>query len=92
MVEAVAAGGIYVDAALTGAVSSDGQPAKPVLSRREREVLRLLSHGLTNAEIGDEIDISPETVRIYVRRAIAKLASKSRTQAVATALRQGLIA
>jgi two-component system, NarL family, response regulator LiaR len=64
----------------------------PTLSQREREVLRLLSEGKTNEQIGKELFISPETVRTHVRKAMDKLDADTRTQAVATALRQSLIA
>ena len=54
--------------------------------------LRLLSEGLSNEEIGKRLFISPETVRTHVRKAMDKLNADTRTQAVATALRQSLIA
>ena len=54
-------------------------------------VLRLLADGLSNEEIGKELFISHETVRTHVRKAMAKLDADTRTQAVATALRQSLI-
>ena len=54
--------------------------------------LRLLADGLSNEEIGQRLYISPETVRTHVRKAMAKLDADTRTQAVATALRQSLIA
>ena len=63
----------------------------PALTRREREVLRLLADGLSNEEIGKQLFISPETVRTHVRKAMDKLDADTRTQAVATALRQSLI-
>ena len=61
-------------------------------TQRERDVLRLLADGLSNEEIGKELFISPETVRTHVRKAMEKLDADTRTQAVATALRQSLIA
>ena len=60
------------------------------LSRRE--VLRLLSDGNSNEEIGKILFISPETVRTHVRKAMEKLDADTRTQAVAMALRQSIIA
>ena len=62
------------------------------LTQRERDVLRLLADGMSNEEIGKSLFISPETVRTHVRKAMAKLDADTRTQAVATALRQSLIA
>lgn len=91
-IETVAAGGTYVDPVLGGYLA--GRPAAerlPNLTQRERDVLRLLSDGLSNEEIGKRLFISPETVRTHVRKAMGKLDADTRTQAVATALRQSLI-
>ena len=72
-------------------VSSHFTDRAPSLTQREREVLRLLADGLANEEIGKTLHISPETVRTHVRKAMAKLEADTRTQAVATALRQSII-
>ena len=91
-VERVAAGEAYVDPVLAGVlVSSQLRDRLPALTQREREVLRLLADGLANEEIGKRLHISPETVRTHVRKAMAKLEADTRTQAVATALRQSII-
>ena len=92
-VELVAAGRTYVDPVLAGVLSSSAATEKmSKLTQRERDVLRLLADGLSNEEIGKALFISPETVRTHVRKAMAKLDADTRTQAVATALRQSLIA
>jgi DNA-binding NarL/FixJ family response regulator len=92
-IEIVAAGGTYVDPVLAGYLASPRAAAKlPNLTQRERDVLRLLSEGLSNEEIGKRLFISPWTVRTHVRKAMDKLDADTRTQAVATALRQSLIA
>jgi DNA-binding NarL/FixJ family response regulator len=90
-VETAAAGKLYIDPLLAAGLARRATPKTPTLSKREREILRFLSHGFTNEDIGRQIYISPETVRTHVRRAIAKLGARTRTQAVATALRRGLI-
>jgi DNA-binding NarL/FixJ family response regulator len=92
-VEEVAAGSTYVDPVLAGVLAT-ASVAKdlPALTQRERDVLRLLADGLSNEEIGRRLFISPETVRTHVRKAMEKLDADTRTQAVATALRLGLIA
>lgn len=92
-VETVAGGGLYVDPVLAGVIAS-GQSGDrtPVLTQREREVLRLLADGHSNEEIGRRLFISPETVRTHVRKAMEKLDADTRTQAVAMALRQSIIA
>jgi DNA-binding NarL/FixJ family response regulator len=92
-VESVAAGETYVDPVLAGVLASAQMTDRlPTLTQREREVLRLLADGLSNEEIGKRLFISPETVRTHVRKAMAKLEADTRTQAVAKALRQSLIA
>jgi len=89
----VASGRPYVDPLLAGfVVRGDGAHREPVLTRRERDVLRLLADGLRDNEIGRALTISTETVRTHVKKATAKLAADTRTQAVAEALRQSLIA
>jgi len=92
-VELVAAGRTYVDPVLAGVLSSSAATEKmSKLTERERDVLRLLADGMSNDEIGKALFISPETVRTHVRKAMRKLEADTRTQAVATALRQSLIA
>jgi DNA-binding NarL/FixJ family response regulator len=92
-VQLIADGGSYVDPVLAGALATaDAAAHLPALTQRERDVLRLLADGLTNEEIGAQLFISPETVRTHIRKAMAKLEADTRTQAVATALRQSLIA
>jgi DNA-binding NarL/FixJ family response regulator len=58
------------------------------LAEREREVLDLLSQGFMYKEIADKLGISFETVRTYIRRIYEKLQVRSRTEAVAKALRR----
>ena len=92
-VELVASGRTYVDPVLAGVLSSSAATEKITsLTQRERDVLRLLADGMSNEEIGKALFISPETVRTHVRKAMTKLDADTRTQAVATALRQSLIA
>jgi DNA-binding NarL/FixJ family response regulator len=92
-VQSVASGGTYVDPVLAGtlAISSLGNKL-PELTQRERDVLRLLADGLANEEIGKRLFISAETVRTHIRKAMDKLDADTRTQAVARALRDRLIA
>ena len=58
------------------------------LSAREHEVLDLLSQGFMYKEIADKLGISFETVRTYIRRIYEKLHVRTRTEAVAKALRR----
>ncbi|MCK2218685.1 response regulator transcription factor [Actinomadura sp. ATCC 31491] len=61
------------------------------LTGREREVLALVGRGLSNAEIGAALFLSPATVRTHVSRAMAKLGARDRAQLVVVAYRTGLV-
>jgi len=93
-IETVASGRVYVDPTLAVPLIEAGKKtsSRGDLSQREREVLCLIADGRSNEELGGELFISPQTVRTYVRKAMAKLQARNRTQAVATALRRSLIA
>ena len=86
--EAICAGRRYVDPALARVAL--GASAKPALTPRESEVLAHVADGLSHDEIGRQLSISPETVRTHVRKACERLNARTRTHAVATALRLGL--
>lgn len=90
-VDMVAGGAVYVDPVLAGVLASVESEKLPQLTKREREVLRALSDGLTNEQIGKQLFLSPETVRTHVQKAMRKLEADTRTQAVALALRRSLI-
>ena len=64
--------------------------ARPSLTPRESEVLAHVADGLSHEEIGRRLSSSPETVRTHVRKACERLNARTRTHAVATALRLGL--
>jgi DNA-binding NarL/FixJ family response regulator len=89
-IESVLAGSTYVDAMLAG-FAFGGEEQRPTLTARERQVLLLLADGLSHDEIGGKLSISAETVRTHVRKACERLGASTRTQAVAKALRLGLL-
>ncbi len=62
-----------------------------ILTPLEREVIRLAAQGLTNKQIGDELDVSWRTVEGRLQRAYVKLDCLNRIQAVAEARRRGEI-
>lgn len=64
------------------AAPDPGSDPLPGLSSREHEVLALLAEGLTNAEIGARLFISPVTVRNHVSRILAKLQVRDRREAM----------
>jgi DNA-binding CsgD family transcriptional regulator len=102
---AVDRGGPVGVVVLTGAAVDDllaagipvigGSPPRPPgdpLTAREREVLELMTHGLSNTEIAGHLIIGTGTVKTHVSRIFTKLAVRDRAQAVAAAFRRGLVA
>jgi DNA-binding NarL/FixJ family response regulator len=60
------------------------------LTRREAEVLAMVSQGLTNKEIAKALFISAETVKEHVQRILKKIGVADRTQAAVWAVRKGI--
>ena len=90
-VRIVATGKPYIDAALANLMLEDRGVVEARLTRREIEVLQLLADGSSNETIASALHIAPDTVRTHLRKAMTKLRCSTRTQAVATAMRQSLI-
>jgi DNA-binding NarL/FixJ family response regulator len=61
------------------------------LTPREMEVLRYAADGKRNRDIGEKLFISEETVKVHIKHIMEKLGARDRTQAVAIALRRGII-
>ncbi len=61
------------------------------LTAREIEVLRQLAGGNRNRDIGEHLFISEETVKVHIKHIMDKLGAKDRTEAIALAVRRGII-
>lgn len=61
------------------------------LTNREREVLTAIAHGLTNAQIAENLFLSEATVKTHVHRILMKLGLSDRAQAVVAAYSRGLV-
>ncbi|MGI8695992.1 MAG: response regulator transcription factor [Mycobacteriales bacterium] len=70
---------------------NNGHSTGPTLTERELQVLRGISEGKTNVEIGRSLFLSEDTVKTHARRLFRKLGVHHRAEAVARALRDGLI-
>lgn len=68
-----------------------GRMFQAALTAREIEVLRLVARGLRNKEIAGNLKISDETVQGHVKNILAKLSVHDRTEAVAVAIRRGIV-
>ena len=65
--------------------------AGPTLTRRELQVMELISQGMRNREIAASLGISEETAHVHVRNIFAKLKVKDRSGAISVAQRRGII-
>lgn len=95
-IRAVAKGEPVIDPKIAGRVAKwrgERQYAsgEKRLSRREIEVLRMVAKGMSNQEIGEQMGVTENTIRTYMRRALAKLGCQSRSEAAAIAGRRGLL-
>lgn len=73
----------------------DPRPTAPerldVLTDRERQIMALVGHGLSNDEIGEQLYVSPATAKTHVNRAMTKLGARDRAQLVVLAYETGLV-
>jgi DNA-binding NarL/FixJ family response regulator len=96
-IRAVAAGGVYLDPAMTSRVA-DGLLAKTAelargprtaISERESEVLRLIAVGYSNKEVAGQLNISVKTVEVHKANAMRKLGLTGRVDVVRYGVLQG---
>ena len=99
-IRTVARGDALVDPAVTRALigayadrlrpRTESADSAEMLTPREREVLRLLAHGMSNVEIAAALVVTRETAKTYVSRILQKLGVRDRVQAVVYAYRSGI--
>lgn len=96
-VRAVALGLVVLDAAVAARLTrisasiSESIPESATLTNRELDVLRLVARGLPNKAIALQLGISEHTVKFHVGTVLGKLNAASRAEAVALAVRAGLL-
>jgi len=97
-IESVSAGGIALESTVAGKLmhhmnrrSSASEAQAVHFSKRETQVLELLSIGKTNKDIGETLFISESTVKFHVHAILNKLDASNRTEAVSIAAQLGLI-
>jgi DNA-binding NarL/FixJ family response regulator len=88
-VRAVAAGKSLLPSSVAAKLANSTAP--PELSDRERQVLKYMANGRSNKEIGQTLCISESTVKAHVQSILTKLNAMGRTEAIAIAVKRGLI-
>ena len=103
VIQLILQGGAYLDPQIAQKVArmlkegtvtaevSESEIQQPILSNREREILKLIAEGYSNQEIADQLYLSLGTIKSYVRMILNKLSVDDRVQAAAYAVREGLI-
>jgi DNA-binding NarL/FixJ family response regulator len=71
--------------------SADDRPEAVALSKREQQILQKVAFGATTREVAHDLGISPHTVKTHLERIFEKLGANDRAQAVAIAIRGGIV-
>jgi DNA-binding NarL/FixJ family response regulator len=88
-VDGVVAGVISLIRAETGGTATARGRTRPRLTPRQHQVLELLAHGLSTAEMAQTLGIAEETVRNHVRSVLGEIGVRTRVEAVVAAFRNG---
>jgi two-component system, NarL family, response regulator len=88
-IRALHAGRRFLPPAILESIAN--RESRPELTRRERHVLGRVADGASNREVGSDLGITERTVGLYMSRILSKLDARSRTEAVSTAQRLGLL-
>ncbi len=90
-IRAVAGGGSYLEPRVAPKLLGRLAGRATALSRREREVLRLVAQGLSTKQVARRLGITERTVKFHVASILNKLGAENRAQAVAVAAQRGLL-
>lgn len=88
-IEAVHAGRAFISLEVGARLAQ--RMNRPELSKRESEVLQLMTAGMSNLEIGQTLSITEGTVKSHINNILSKLNVSDRTQAVIAALKRGIV-
>jgi two-component system, NarL family, response regulator LiaR len=93
-IKAAAAGQLLLSPKVSTELMEEMRAPGPAeqLTRREKEVLQLLSQGHSNKDIAQSLSVAEDTVKTHIRHILEKLGVQSRTQAIVAAMRLGMIA
>jgi DNA-binding NarL/FixJ family response regulator len=80
----------YLEQREPTAAGAPGTALVETLTDREREVVRLIAEGMSNAEIADQLSLSPLTVKTHANHAMTKVGARDRAQLVVVAYQTGL--
>jgi DNA-binding NarL/FixJ family response regulator len=97
-IDEVMAGKIWLSPEVSAAIVEDDQgnlvgypkPPKPILSPREKRLLRLISEGRRNKEIAVELELKPNSIETVRARLLKKISCRNTAEAVRYAIREGL--
>lgn len=86
-IKAARDGEFYLDPSLAGDGAADVSDESRVLTERQRQILQMYADGAHTERVAEALGLSTETVRTHTKRILAKLNARTRTHAVAEAIR-----